>query len=844
MSRRRAGLAALDGALITAAVVSVGLITGAFTGPVKGYDGWGHLTKVVLILRDFPAIDWNYDWYSGSPFFLGGYPPLFYLAASGLAWVGVDHMVVMNVLIGLSYVAMTLSLYALARIVTDSRIAGLVAAGVLLATPAVWTPYVQAGLYTRVFGMAFVSIAFALMALYLRRPSTARYLWCLLAVWGALNSHVVLGALAVFALALVLVLSPDGEGRTRIWRLGLLVPPVLLSAYYYLPLALYSTGAAVSASYPPLELGSLGTIFPVFIVGASVVGWLRFPSGGRTAAPRLMLVCGIVCAACLVYALAPVPRVAGLLPQNMLFFLSWFLAAIAGLASGSVRVPTIAWQRGFVGTVILAATLISILAVIPLITQTMVRDPTRPETAQSGWQPPGPTDNNFRVASPSDNLSVWFNAVYAVPQTRGYAAGPQILNPDWQYWLDTTGWSSHAAEAQRTFLFDWYGARWVYVPAPYIPSTAGVVPALMSHPDLYRQLSSAQSGPSLTFEYLHPTPIAAATNAPVILVIGNSLEYRIVFRDLSYSGFDTAHVIPVEGGPYVDDFSAEELAQFDEVVLYGGRARDTTRAANLLSAYVRAGGGLVVEGGEASLAAGMQGPFPVTATASAQVTGEWGFRAETSPITDGIDFSAFGPPSNNGGPWTVSVAKGVPSWAHTVLGSRPGAVVVTGQLGSGRVVWSGLNLPYHVDAYRNGEESRFLTNAIAWASRSTPQQGARSTAHFDGPQQTTVAVDATSRGVLFKESFFDRWHAYVDGREVTVYRAGPGFMLVFLPPGTRFPATVTLRYEKSALDWAGIAVSALTLVALATWPGWRGQARRSVQVWWSRRTKQWVEQDG
>ena len=77
-----------------------------------------------------------------------------------------------------------------------------------------------------------------------------------------------------------------------------------------------------------------------------------------------------------------------------------------------------------------------------------------------------------------------------------------------------------------------------------------------------------------------------------------------------------------------------------------------------------------------------------------------------------------------------------------------------------------------------------------------------------------------------------------------VYRAGPGFMLVLLPPGTRFPATVRLRYEKSALDWAGIAVSALTLVALATWPGWRGQARRSVQVWWSRRTKQWVEQDG
>src|SRR5256885_9752775 len=189
VSRRRAGLAALDGALITAAVVSVGLITGAFTGPVKGYDGWGHLTKVVLILRDFPAIDWNYDWYSGSPFFLGGYPPLFYLAASGLAWMGLDHMVTMNALIGLSYLAMALRLYALAPIVTGSRAAGLVAAGVLLATPAAWTPYGQAGLYTRRFGMGFTSIAFVLLVLYLRRPSTARDLWCLLAGWGGPRSH-------------------------------------------------------------------------------------------------------------------------------------------------------------------------------------------------------------------------------------------------------------------------------------------------------------------------------------------------------------------------------------------------------------------------------------------------------------------------------------------------------------------------------------------------------------------------------------------------------------------------------------------------------------------------------
>src|SRR5712691_6531311 len=68
----RGWLAAFDALVLAVGVIVFGVATGAFTGSVKGYDGWGHLTKVVLVLRDFPAVDWNYDWYSGSPFFLGG----------------------------------------------------------------------------------------------------------------------------------------------------------------------------------------------------------------------------------------------------------------------------------------------------------------------------------------------------------------------------------------------------------------------------------------------------------------------------------------------------------------------------------------------------------------------------------------------------------------------------------------------------------------------------------------------------------------------------------------------------------------------------------------------------
>src|SRR5258708_33805919 len=65
----------------------------------------------------------------------------------------------MNLLVALSYLAMTLSIYGLVRIATGSRPAAIVPSGLLLATPAIWTPFVQQGLYTRVFGIGFASVA-------------------------------------------------------------------------------------------------------------------------------------------------------------------------------------------------------------------------------------------------------------------------------------------------------------------------------------------------------------------------------------------------------------------------------------------------------------------------------------------------------------------------------------------------------------------------------------------------------------------------------------------------------------------------------------------------------------
>src|SRR5258708_23888178 len=98
-------------------------------------------------------------------------------------------------------------------------------------------------------------------------------------------------------------------------------------------------------------------------------------------------------------------------------------------------------------------------------------------------------------------------------------------------------------------------------------STAGVLPRLTAHTELYAAVPSSSGAPSLTFSYLRPTPIAVATNAPTVLVIGQAANYQVVVRDLSYSDFDSAHAVPEQSVLYGDDYKSQAVTQF-YVALY------------------------------------------------------------------------------------------------------------------------------------------------------------------------------------------------------------------------------------------------------------------------------------
>ena len=158
-ARRRTGSlfgVLVDLAGLTGITVLIGWYCTAFTGFPKGYDVWGHMSKVRMLIDGFPDVNWNDQWYGGQPAFLGSYPPGYHGLVAGLAWVSgwsLPHTMV--VLAGAAVVVLILGCYLLVFGVTGRRIPALLGAGVLLGSPTMWDQVVELGLYPRFTAMSF-----------------------------------------------------------------------------------------------------------------------------------------------------------------------------------------------------------------------------------------------------------------------------------------------------------------------------------------------------------------------------------------------------------------------------------------------------------------------------------------------------------------------------------------------------------------------------------------------------------------------------------------------------------------------------------------------------------------
>jgi hypothetical protein len=438
----------------------------------------------------------------------------------------------------------------------------------------------------------------------------------------------------------------------------------------------------------------------------------------------------------------------------------------------------------------------------------------------------------FRFAGAGDVTSEWVNEYSDVPQVRGYD-DHGALHLDWQSWLEDSLLHPAAPAAERTFLLDWYGVRWIDTDAgiggqSQFDSDPAEYQPLKSTSQLYFRIQ--------TYAYRDATPILSASSAPAILVVGDDQDYDLLLRGLALSGVDSRRLIPVHGPTSLDDVTPALLSHFQGVALYGAQVGDPAEDAAVLGQFVRAGGGLFVDGAEVSADVGKLvgvpgSPLPVAATtATAVPAAGWGWSAPGDATVVARDLPAFGPPAfADTGAWATQTAKALQPWAHPVLDTHGKTVAAAGSFGSGQVFWEGINLPYHLAVFRSGPEAAFLGRALL-ATVPAAGPAPASTATFVNAQARRL-VAAGGTGVLFKEQDAPGWHATVNGHASTIYPAGPGMMWIPLD-GAAGPVTVTLDYRLSVVEDLGYVVSALTAIIMLAL-----LLSRRLRQWGRRRTR-------
>jgi hypothetical protein len=636
----------------------MGTRASAFSGTPKGYDAFGHIAKARFLIENWPHVSWNYSWYSGMPTFQGSYPPGYHALVAVLAGpLGLGIPTAMNVVAIGSMLAIVLGCYATVRAATSSRRWALGAGVLLVATPALWSPAVETGLFPRLLGMGATALALAAATRFAVRGGRLAFLLAALATAAALSSHVVVGVIAVGLVAGVLLVGTRNTIWSRVGQAsGLVGLALALAAYFYLPFAVlggsqspfvdavteldwrnlvWPANRSVSGLSPLLLAGALvAAVIALRRVRAPRVGlrdklalgidlpWLAHPVGpvpdGGTAAVRrwdawrqrvdveglpLRLALFLLAAFPCVLAYGTIGYVddgfpffvGGLQPSDLLGYLALFGATAVGLVGGSRAWVSPARFEPSRIPVRAVGLVLAGAAVAAVLVGTAVGLPAATRTNAS---PANAATAPWLLPAWSDQrqLRVAGATDSATNVVNAVSRVPQTrgYQANGNLQLDWQVWLEQSQHEPSTAAdVRRYLLDWHAVGWVLADSRSESLAAYTGEPAMFRP--AAGTGDIRAFAYLGATPIVSAADAPTVLVVGDTAHYDFVLRALSFGGVDSSRLITLQGPASVNDLSPADLARADTVLLYGATLTDPAAANRLLRDYVTTGGRLVVE---------------------------------------------------------------------------------------------------------------------------------------------------------------------------------------------------------------------------------------------------------
>jgi len=725
----------LDISILLLWILSSGWYLGAFRGFPKGLDTYQHLTMTKFILKNWPNIRWFSNWYGGTPFYLW-YAPLphhFNVLLVKITTLPIELTIILLSAVSLSLIS--IGLYCFVYYAMKNHDASLIISLIVSSSPMLGF-LVGGGTYARLMGVSFIPLSALFTLMYIKNlQSNSKpkkyYIGTIFLTSAALISHLQTGFFTFFIVALLLMLCVE-RWRDKILHIfRVFVPVFLLSSFFLLPFIVSSPTQYVGEIHSwnvPVSLSDLILTYPTnwntvstLILPIGIIAVLIFRNR-KLQFDRLSLgilkSISVIVAFLFIYTFTRIPAQLYIFsPYDSPFYLTLFLAAGTGIILSrifSAYRPTT--RLRLLTKFLIVMVLVAAVLQLPIL-QSYVID-TGTQSWYSGYYTMqnlieiDANDTNYRFGSDWDGASTWFNYWYDVPQTRGfYPLG--IIHP-WHFWLENAVWKENDNYEETNFLLNWYAVKSFAVAWPDYNYQK-----FLNKPEFYDVRARVDTPTLFTmyqFDYKSASPIVSATDSTTLLIIGENQVYDNVFRSLAYANFNDAHVIPIRGKKYVDNYLPEQLSQFDVIFvsLDGIYYHNFEKAWGLLDEYVKNGGGLVIDTDDLELSY-IPEPSPLERTEKTDLHGKsWNFTVAECEVTNWINFLSFSSPQSI----SYSYLDNFRSGAEIILWSHNYSVAIVREYGAGRVSWNGLNIVKR-SADKNFMESIFISKIIAWVSNTT-----------------------------------------------------------------------------------------------------------------------------
>ena len=854
--------------IVVAVVAIVGYLFEAFSGFPKGHDAYAHVSKLKFISDFFPEHRWYYQWANGM-LFSGSYAPLFYLMGLPLIKLGIAIPNIIIIFCFLTLVFIGLGIFGFIYSMTKSFWGGILGSVIALFSFSIWTWAIEGAVYPRIMGGGLLVMTLWLVAAYVKsiienpnKKSKGLLILAVLFLFLTMICHVLLAFVTWILIFFIVCFFPLPWKKRMGVFLSVFGFSFFLASFFYFPLL---TGFLFGGSGVTF-FGVIATVLPMpvsyafnpegigyFVIPLLILSLIIYPilrskkqkfsvSPARTVWPIIFGLSIFLFYAFIGYTglSGRYYYINGFIPYSAAFLITIFSAIIFGSLFGFLIKGASRGKKIFL--IVLTVLIISAQgyafysnyeAVKEVhVYDSMAEDSPEYRTQQIIDLPK--EDYQHRFATIDAFQADWFSSIYKTPQTRHYY-GQGILHPNWHFWLEQTLYTPENFPIIETKnALDWFSIKWFSVEdsieTQEYPSLENLRAAsesrYLKEDDLELIDMEIYNVYLEVFENKEVKPILSANNSPNILYIGSEAGYYTFVHNLSFNNYGSEKLIPVRGKKYIDDYEILELYDFDALFLYNYDYHNQEKAYWLLDNYVKSGRGVILEtwnspdapikGGEV---VNLPEPSPINPLDFDEIKEKWSFgSSQTHEVLEDIDLTKFSLASYMGYDWKMSTSteSGIRPWAETILAHQGSPLIVGGEYGSGRIIWSGFNFNYHINSNRNTEESKLLENMIEWVLQRKPGQETKFEVTFVNPDKREIEVRKETRGIMFRESYYPLWKATLEGANGVVKSdmlyAGPGLMYVPVPAETEYPLKVTLTFEYSWSEKIGYVFSGLALI--------------------------------